>query len=276
MTMNAILNTKEIARNSSTVVAEEKTITGPTVTALKPQIQGVETQTIWPTKHPVNNEDVKMPAIPEDIEAEIDTPDEKQQKLADSPLSEQDLADRKNLTGLVREGFDGARLAENALRQIRDRRLWRNTHKSFADFCTEEFDLSEQRVSQILQYADELAYLSGKVSEDIIPATERAIRELRRVKKDNKVEVLIRASELLNGGRPNSAAIEKARVAIEGVSSSKSKVESINAEAALKAAKVVVAFIKGCDLNDLKIGEIKELRDIITSIGTDSVKLVSA
>lgn len=191
------------------------------------------------------------------------------------PLSQDELSDRARLISVARTGMDSARLAEMALREIRDRRLWRGTHKSFEEFCRDEFDLSEQRVSQILAFADEVAQLHGKISEDLIPVTERGIRALRRVKRDQKIMVLQLAAELSNGSRPNSTSIEAARLQIEGVKAEGEKSEVPKADAALKAARLLKEFISTSDLDDLKLSEIKELRETISTITEVAAKLAA-
>lgn len=191
------------------------------------------------------------------------------------PLSQDELSDRARLISVARNGMDSARLAEMALREIRDRRLWRDTHKSFELFCRDEFDLSEQRVSQILAFADEVAQLHGKISEDLIPVTERGIRALRRVKRDQKIMVLQLAAEISNGARPNSTSIEAARLQIEGVKQEEEKSGTPKADAALKAARLLKEFISNSDLDDLKVSEIKELRETISTITEVAAKLAA-
>jgi len=118
--------------------------------------------------------------------------------------------------------------------------------------------------------------LKGKVPDEMIPTTERAIRALRRVKKSNRIAVLEIAAGLSETGQPNSTNIETARIQLEGETALRSQDGTIKADAALKAAKIVEKFIAACDLNEQKLGEIKELRDLINAISKDAEKLVPA
>ena len=196
-------------------------------------------------------------------------------------LSDEERSQLSKLKSVVQKGLDEAILAALALREIREGELWAETHDSFSAFCRDEFDLSEQRVSQLLKSAEEITYLQDKqVADELMPINERGFRALRRVKKPNKTEVLRLASELSNGARPNSATIEQARLQIEGAKPTKEKPEgvttvpdAINAEDAIAAAGVVKTFIEMCDLNDLKIGEISKLRKVLDEITEDAKKL---
>lgn len=267
------------ATEDYTTVTNSETATAATVTASKPKIEGDETPTLMPTKHSdpqpfvngdesdTNDEAVKAKAV---RVAKI--LQEKEEALK-KPLSEEEKQKRGELIAIARKGLDGARFSEMAFREIRDRRLWRGTHDSFGEFCRDEFDLSEQRVSQILASADELAFLKGKIDDALLPESERAIRELRRVKQDNKVMVLLLASEMSNGARPNSTTIEKARLQIEGMKAKEEKPENPKAEAALKAANLLKEFVANADVDELKIGELKELRETIANISRNAAKL---
>jgi hypothetical protein len=267
--------------SAETTVKESEAATVAAVTASKPKIEGVETPTMMPTKHSDpqpnvngNETDAKAAAVKRKA-ARIAKIIQENEEALNKPLSDEEKQKRKDLISLARQGLDGARFSEMAFREIRDRRLWRGTHKSFDEFCRDEFDLSEQRVSQILASADELAFLKGKIDDALLPESERAIRELRRVKQDNKVMVLLLAAEISNGARPNSTTIEKARLQIEGVKAKEDKSENPKADAALKAANLLKDFIAAADVDDLKIGELRELRETIATISKDAAKLAA-
>jgi protein gp37/N6-adenosine-specific RNA methylase IME4 len=67
----------------------------------------------------------------------------------------------------------------NALRVIRDGRLYRATHPTFADFCAEHWDLSRPRAYQLIDAAAVVAAVSTTV--DIAPANEAQARPLTRL-----------------------------------------------------------------------------------------------
>lgn len=245
------------------------------------QLEGGKTQTTWIKKHVVSPEMDDEAGLPINDQTDSITPEKDVEKIepivteqSDAPLSDSEMEDLDKLTTIVRQSFDGARIGERALREIRDRRLWRGRYPSFSDFCRSELDLSEARVSQLIQCADEVANLVGKVSDDLIPTSERAIRELRRVKQKNKVAVLLLASELARGGRPTSITIEEARRQIEDGNArsgaDRSSDGGVKAVVALKAAKIVKQFLNECDLNKLRLGDITEFRTLMDCISKDA------
>ena len=264
--------------DSSTTVNESETATVAAVTVSEPKVQDRETSTVRHKKHQAESKEVNSAESESGFGAlnEISTGNPRERLVKhEDPLTESQRAERDRLTEVVRKGFDGALFANEALRQIRDKRLWRDNHESYKDFCREELDLSEARVSQLLQYADEVANLKNKVHEDLIPKSERAIRELRRVKGDNKVAVLHLASKLSNGGPLTSALVSKARIEIEGIPQEPSKNTVINVHAALKAAGNVGVFLETCEVKALTVGEINEFRDAVKRISeTAAEKLV--
>lgn len=202
----------------------------------------------------------------------------KETEMIKSPLTD---AEKDDLWGSHRIGqtkrMDCARFADLALREIRDRRLWRETDSSFEEYCRREFDtLSEQRVSQRIKCAEEIAALKGRVSDELLDKlTERAVRALRSVKKENKVVVLTLAAELSKKGEPDSTTIEQARVQIEGEKPEKAKKKDggVRADVAIKAAKQLKAFLENGEVKDLTVGELGDLKAVIDEITADSKKL---
>lgn len=259
-------------------MVKSEAATAGTVTASKPDVEGAETPTALPNKPSPPKKVVKgkkstavttlLTAKAERI-ALISKQEEEELK---KPLSEEELKDRARLIEVARKGLDTARLGDVALREIRDRKLWRGTHKTFAAFCQEEFDLSEQRVSQLLSFAEEVAQLQERqVKEDLIPNTERAIRALRRVKWEHKLKVLQMASESSNGKRPNSQSIQQAHAQIDPPKTMDESATNIIApKQALDAAKKLKEFIAQSDIQKMTIGDLQTLRAEITSIAKDA------
>lgn len=209
-------------------------------------------------------------ALQHDAEAQLAAVQNKAAEIAQilddqtSPLTETEATDLAKLTTIVKTAIDNVRLGNEALREIRDRRLYRASHSTFEVFCQEVLGLSEQRISQILKGAEEVASLEGKVPDAHIPSTERAIRELRRVKNpQNKAEILRIAAESSGSGKPTSSAIQEARVAVEGEPKEKTSVKAVKIKKVLKAALLVKSFVETQNLDDLKVSERKQLNSMI-------------
>ena len=192
-----------------------------------------------------------------------------------TPLSDEDREERDCLVVVAREGFDKAWLGSHALFELRRRQLFRETHKTFEQFCKDELDLSEARVSQLISFATEVERLKDLVAPDLVPSNERAVREIRRAKPVNRVRILERAAELSTTGKPNSTNIADARREIEGDPKEKAKADVVKPEAALKAALVFQKYLGECDVKDLTGHQLDELRTAAGGIVMEVEKLAT-
>lgn len=106
--------------------------------------------------------------------------------------------------------FESVRRIGALLKEIRDRKLWRDKAPTFADYCTEQFDFSDKRASQIIvahetgkdmelrlviavknMAAVERAEIEGEFGAAGIPLpdNERELRALRTVPQGLRVRV---------------------------------------------------------------------------------------
>lgn len=278
MAYTTILNMKQSNKSTDLTTVKSEAATADTVTASKPDVEGVPTPTVLlnnpsPSQKVVKGKKSAVVTTAEKVKAErIALVSKQEEEELKKPLSEEEVQDRERLIEVARKGLDSARLGDVALREIRDRKLWRGTHKTFAAFCQEEFDLSEQRVSQLLAFTEEVAQLQARqVKEELIPNTERAIRALRRVKWEHKLKVLQMASESSNGKRPNSQSIQQAHAQIDPPKPTDESATSVIApKQALDAAKKLKEFIAQSDIQKMTIGDLQTLRAEITSIAKDA------
>ena len=270
LSMNSI-NTAQQPTPSLTTVEETTPIQPANLAASQLEAPKLDLKILNAMKH----EEVAQgpPAAPAVIAKEIEKINEALVEETE-PLSDEESAEFTTLTAIVQKGIDDSLLANQALREIRDRGLYRGSHKTFQNFCDEVLDMSEQRVSQILKCAEEIAKLQEEeeVPEAHIPFTERAIRELRRVKNPkNKAEVLRIAAELAGEGRPTSASILKARIKIEGEPEDKLKEKIVKIQEVLKAALLVKEFVESNELDELKVKEKRELELMVTVMAKHTI-----
>ncbi len=74
-------------------------------------------------------------------------------------LTYEDERDRLRLEKQVERAFY---LAGCALRELRDRRLYRSTHKSFREYCQDRFGFTRRRSDYLIGAAEVVDNLSGK------------------------------------------------------------------------------------------------------------------
>jgi hypothetical protein len=74
-------------------------------------------------------------------------------------------------------------LAGLALKTLRDKRLYRETHKTFESYCRERFGHSRQKANFLIVAADIYQHLTTFGCQ-ILPANERQIRPLSLLQPD--------------------------------------------------------------------------------------------
>ena len=86
-----------------------------------------------------------------------------------------------------------------ALVEIRDSRLYRETHNTFEEYCRDRWDMGRSRVYQLIDSASVQNNLSTTV--DILPEHERQARPLTKLAPQLQVEAWQRAVETAPEGK---------------------------------------------------------------------------
>lgn len=94
-----------------------------------------------------------------------------------------------------------------ALREIRDRELWREEADSFQHFCVDNWGVSRSRAYQLIDCAEIVAELSPAASTAV--DTERAARELKKAPAEARDEI-INAAEKDKNGKVSGPSVAKA------------------------------------------------------------------
>ena len=100
--------------------------------------------------------------------------------LLESPpavLSTTEQAARDRCETVIARGMAQFLAVGEALSEMRDSKLYRSTHATFADYCRERWDLGRARAYQLMDAAEVAGSLSTNV--DIPPATEAQLRALK-------------------------------------------------------------------------------------------------
>ncbi|MGV3664232.1 MAG: hypothetical protein ACO1TE_28930 [Prosthecobacter sp.] len=265
------MNTNHTTVNLTTVKNEnDEAATAPTVTASKPETESRENSPEGLIQDEsalalVNQVPETEPSVADNnnIHVKAATP-------SVAPMTMEEIEKREQCIQIVRKSLDGVREGVGALMEIRELGLWRGTHDSFAAFCRDVFDISEPRASQLISHAHQCIELKkAKFTDDQIPTSERAIRELRRVKAGDRVKVFEKALELAGGVRPKTAHVLEARAAIEGVKEAENKApkpQVITPEDAMSAAETLKQFLEKCERDNLKIGEANKIGELTKGI----------
>jgi hypothetical protein len=96
------------------------------------------------------------------------------------PITPAEASDLIRLEDTIKRGLETFVEVGNALAEIRDRKLYRTEHATFADYCKAKWSISDRRARQLMDAAEVVAEVSK--SGTIVPKTESQARPLTRLK----------------------------------------------------------------------------------------------
>jgi hypothetical protein len=157
-------------------------------------------------------ENGKSTPSPEEVVAEVVVadPDEppallavSQEVITEEPrLSEEE---RERLTFLENRVVESFLEAARALREIRDRRLYRETHGTFEAYTEERFGYGKRLAYYYIDAANITDNLTGESEHDVhvLPTSEAQVRPLKALEPERQREVWRKAVERAGGKAPS-------------------------------------------------------------------------
>lgn len=119
-------------------------------------------------------------------------------------LTTVEAANLKGFEGQIEKGMASFELIGSALAAIRDDRLYRADHKTFALYCTKRWDLSPQHVNRLIAAAGVVENLEPTGSK---PKTESQVRALTQLPAEEQAEAWEEAVEEADGEEPTAAEV---------------------------------------------------------------------
>lgn len=125
-----------------------------------------------------------------------------------SQLTSTEQQQRHQLEQQVEQAFY---LAGLALQQLRDFRLYRNTHRSFQEYCQERFDYTRRRSYQLIDAARVVDNLLAQSEQfvHILPTKEAQVRPLSALPPAQQVEAWQQAVGHAGGKVPTASVVKK-------------------------------------------------------------------
>lgn len=96
----------------------------------------------------------------------------------------------------------------NALLEIRDSRLYRQTFGTFEDYCRERWGFNSSRARQLIGAAETVRNLESVTTVTLFPATESQARPLTRLEPEQQREAWQRAVETAPNGKVTAAHVQ--------------------------------------------------------------------
>ena len=142
----------------------------------------------------------KAAVVPEVVK---ELPEELTEKELPEELTEEEASDRHRLELRVERAFYEA---GSALRELRNRRLYRSTHKTFEEYCRDRFGFQRAYPYRLIDAAVVVDNLSP--IGDILPTAESQCRPLARLEPDSQRQAWNKAVEAAGGNVPSGRIVK--------------------------------------------------------------------
>lgn len=128
----------------------------------------------------------------------------------EDPLSDAEYADLEKLETRISKGLETFVDVGNALAEIRDRKLYRQYHASFAAYCETQWDMGKSHAYRLIDAAEVVTDLqTSPIGDAPLPASESQARALKPLsgQPEKQAEAMREASK---DGPATAAKIEEA------------------------------------------------------------------
>jgi len=128
--------------------------------------------------------------------------------VALEPISLPESRDLIALEKVIERGLETFVQVGEALAEIRDRKLFRTEHPTFAEYCKAKWKMSDRRARQLMDASEVVTAISK--SGTIVPKTESQTRPLTTLPPAQRVEVWQKAVAASPNGEPTAAEVKAA------------------------------------------------------------------
>ncbi|NJL69698.1 MAG: hypothetical protein HC894_29665 [Microcoleus sp. SM1_3_4] len=122
-------------------------------------------------------------------------------------LDANERARLQELESIVENGLQTFYEVGKALDEIREQKLYRETHKSFENYCRDKWGIARQTANRFISAAQVIENLTPMGVK--IPANERQVRPLTGLPPEVQLEIWQEALESSPNGMPTGAAVQR-------------------------------------------------------------------
>ncbi|MCL1472831.1 MICOS complex subunit MIC60 [Argonema antarcticum] len=130
-----------------------------------------------------------------------------QSDCANAQLDPTEQRRLEELEAIVEQGLQTFYEVGKALDEIREKKLYRETHKTFEDYCKEKWGIARRRAYQFIDAAHVLQNLCTNGTQ--IPKSERQVRPLTGLSPELQLELWQEAVASAPNGIPTGAAVQR-------------------------------------------------------------------
>ncbi|MCU0541041.1 MAG: MICOS complex subunit MIC60 [Oscillatoriaceae cyanobacterium Prado104] len=128
-------------------------------------------------------------------------------EYATTKLDVTERARLQELESIVKHGLQTFYEVGKALDEIREQRLYRETHKSFESYCRDKWDIARQTAHRFIAAAQVIENLTPIGVK--IPTKEIQVRPLAGLSPELQLEIWQQALELSSNGMPTGATVQR-------------------------------------------------------------------
>ena len=136
------------------------------------------------------------------------------QKLELSSLSAFEIEERDELENTVSQAFY---LAGQALKTLRDKKLYRETHSTFESYVKDRFGFTRIAAYYLISAAEVVNNLKCQPMVNILPTSERQCREVAKLPSHQQSQAWLTSVERANGKVPSGRIVREVINEIKGV-----------------------------------------------------------
>jgi hypothetical protein len=140
------------------------------------------------------------------------------QKLELSPLSQMEVQERDELENTVQQAF---LMAGQALKTLRDKRLYRETHSTFESYIRDRFDFTKRKAYYLIDAFEIVNNLKSEPMVHLLPTNERQCREIAKLPAQKRGKAWSQAIEEAGGKVPPARIVKQVVTQIKGESEMK-------------------------------------------------------
>lgn len=150
--------------------------------------------------------------------------------MSDEIITMEESRDLVRLEATIASGLQTFTEVGNALAEIRDRKLYRIEHTTFADYCKVKWNMTDRRARQLMDATEVVVALAE--SGTTVPKTESQARPLTKLPPERRAEAYHEAVKASATGTPTA---NEVKAEVEKLKPSKPKARSIKKNGVLRA-----------------------------------------
>jgi|GEM_PF-6820906 len=127
-------------------------------------------------------------------------------KIELSPLSASEIEERDKLENTIQQAFY---VAGQALKVLRDRKLYRETHSNFEFYVRDRFDFTKRKAYYLIDAYEVVNHLKSEPLVHLLPTNERQCREVGKLSAEQQPQAWLNSVKKAGNKVPSARIIKE-------------------------------------------------------------------